>query len=88
MMINPCIYLGGVELTELTMIEQRLGLSKLLGKRDIYFKLQQQKNKARTVAAYCNALKRTVYPEKDNWTDGLLDNLDYELIGSCSSRIS
>lgn len=57
--------------------EKWSGLSKLLGERDTYFKLQQQK-KSKTVTAYCNALKRTVYPENETWTNGLLDNLDYE----------
>jgi hypothetical protein len=52
-------------------------LSQLLGKRGTYFE-NQRKMREKTVTAYKRALETTVYPEFDEWAEGLLDNLEYK----------
>ena len=58
-------------------LQRRDGLTKLPGERHAYFTIEQ-KQKAKTVSAYCTASKKNVYPEHNTRTDGLLENLDYE----------
>ena len=69
--------LGQSGIDQADYLQKRDGLTKLLGERHSYFTMEQ-KRKAKTVVAYCTALEKNVYPEHDTWTDGLLENLDYE----------
>ena len=69
--------LGKSGIDQADYLQKRKDLTKLLGEAHSYFSTEQ-KRKAKTVTAYCTALKKNVYPEHDTWTDGLLENLDYE----------
>ena len=69
--------LGKSGIDEADYLVKRKVLTKLLGETHSYFTMEQ-KRKAKTVTAYITALKKNVYPEHDTWTDGLLENLDYE----------
>ena len=65
---------SGIDVVEYKKKKEEL--SKLLGRRHTYFQLKQSK-KAKTVTAYIRQLEN-VYPEHDTWTNGLLDNLNYD----------
>ena len=69
--------LGKSGIDQADYLVKRKDLTKLLGETHSYFTMEQ-KRKAKTVTAYITALKKNVYPEHDTWTDGLLENLDYE----------